>query len=857
MKPSLNAKPMARMWLPDAGAGASKAGLAMVEKHIKEMAAAGFGGVEVAYLADDSSVTNDELATVGWGSENWQRILKTMLRTANSISTGFKIDITITAHWPPAVNTIDPNDDAQQQQATVAYRKLTAEDVANGVASVPLPTQRTQDYYQTGPAGGGPLAAAPFLFVDKFSAATIATVKSVGSNGTPVFELDSLTDLTDATAANLASDDEIAAGEALERDGTYYAGYAAGIPDAAAAAELGVDYQTAVVDQFGPEPADSGFEGKIDSDGNRKRMADWQYTYSTDLSAVDLADYTPSDGDGYAVGDKVLIGSYHQGTGQLMSGGASGTMHNRAYATDYFSTAGVQQIFDVWDENILDKEMVRLLKENGKQGTSIFEDSIEVHSSSPIWTADLLSEASEFNGYDLTKYAPVLALGSAARFDDSTAATRIIEDYNQTLGHLYESEHAELIKNWADSFGYTYRAQAYTLSGLDVGAAAAALDIPEGDNSTAGDGLRNLQGAANLGRKSMLSMESYTGGTIFSTWDEVAKVVNSDLSDGVNRAVFHGTALATAFNGYRSSWPGWNFWRETSIRPGGFSTYDYRQIWWDDADTFSNFVARSQGVMQAGQAKVDVAVLIGSDAGYSLQSGNSMQELLDAGYSYNIVSQALLDEPTAVVSNGVLDPKGAQYKALVVKDAGKLSAATVSKLVGYAKKGLPIIVLGDGPTRVYGTSKAGNTDADMLAKWSTLTGMSGVAEVADSAAVLASLQSEGVTPNASYDVPMLETSSRTDSNTTYYYLYNSGSSISSAAAAGDSVLKMASAAGLAAGDKLLVGTGSSQEVVEVASLTAPASGGSQFPWEVNPWTVELAEPLQQAHASGAAVSGLA
>ncbi|MCV2395889.1 glycosyl hydrolase [Actinotalea sp. M2MS4P-6] len=837
--PSLDAKPMARMWFPDAGAGASAEGLALVEKQIRDIHAGGFGGVEIAYLADDSDVNNDELATVGYGSENWQRILKTMLRTANSLPGGFKIDITITSHWPPIVNTIDPNDDTQQQQATVAYRKVTAADAAAGAAALPLPVQRTEDYQQ----GFGGNEDAPFLFVDKFTAATLATVTAVSADGTPTFGLASLTDLTGATAADTVSADDAAAGTpALEEGGVLYAGYAAGIPDRAYADANGIDYDSEVLAVFGPEPSDPDLEGKIDADGNRKRMADWQYTYSTDLSGVDLSGYVPSEGDGYEVGDLVLIGSYHQGTGQVMSGGSSVTQYNRTYATDYFSADGVQQVFDFWDANILDNELISLLKKNGKQGTSIFEDSIEVHRTGAIWTADLLDEASAFNGYDMTAVAPVLTLGSAGMFDESAEATRIIEDYNLTLGHLYKVEHADLIKDWAASFGYTYRAQAYPLPGLDVGAAAATVDIPEGDNSGSGDMLRTLKAATNLGREKLLSMETTTfSATIFSTWETVAKVVNSDVSDGVNRAIFHGTAFARTFNGYEASWPGWNFFRNNG---GGFSNYNARQIWWDDVDTFSGYVARTQSVMQTGQAKVDVAVLIGSDAGYSISSGNSLQSLLDAGYSYNVLSQALLEEPTAVVTDGVLDPEGSQYQALVVKDAAKLSLATVETLIGYADAGLPIVVMGDGPTRVYGTNKVDDNDADMLAAWASLTAKPGVVTVADEAAVLDQLGADGVTSAASYDVPFLETSHRTDGSTSFYYLFNAGTTLSAAAEAGATTVRVGSVYGLSAGDHLLIGSGGTQEEVEILSISGT--------------TVTLTAPLQFAHAgpSGGFLGGI-
>ena len=50
--PTASAKPMVRAWWPDAGSGASAAGLAMTAQHVHDMAAGGYGGMEIAYLSD-------------------------------------------------------------------------------------------------------------------------------------------------------------------------------------------------------------------------------------------------------------------------------------------------------------------------------------------------------------------------------------------------------------------------------------------------------------------------------------------------------------------------------------------------------------------------------------------------------------------------------------------------------------------------------------------------------------------------------------------------------------------------------------------------------------------------------------
>lgn len=106
--PDLDSRPMARMWFPDAGAGEVENDCIL--EQFQSMAAGGIGGVEVALLGDDTG--NLDAERYGWGTPNWVRTMKKVLKAAKQTQGGFKVDFTITSHWPPVVNTIDPNDAA-------------------------------------------------------------------------------------------------------------------------------------------------------------------------------------------------------------------------------------------------------------------------------------------------------------------------------------------------------------------------------------------------------------------------------------------------------------------------------------------------------------------------------------------------------------------------------------------------------------------------------------------------------------------------------------------------------------------------------------------------------------------------
>ena len=756
----LDAKPMARMWFPDAGAGADENDL--IAEQINAMAEGGFGGMEIAFLADETTFTNEQAKELGWGTPNWVNVLKKMLRAANAVPGGFKVDITITSHWPPVINTIDPNEDTASTELSYQYSKITANDLEEGVKQLALPEQKTTD------SKGG-----YFLQVDKFTDAVAAQVKSIDEKGNVVLDFDSVKNIGDSVSV-------------IEG-----AGYAAGIPDEAKALELAGGDEAKAADilnniylAFGDVPTEEIPVGeKFDSQGNRKRMADWQDFYQADLSGISSELGTLDNSEDLAAGDWVLLGTFYRGTGQVLSGGGINTMYGRTYATDYFSTEGIQEVLDYWNENFLsDPELLSLLKQNG---SSIFEDSIEASHTGPFWTANLLDRFDE--GYAYTdQLASVVALSSSKSGGgfpgggsseptitfDGDNTSRIVEDYNLKLGELYESDHASVISEWAKGFNYDYRAQGYTLTGLDIAGAASALDIPEGDNATAGDGLRNLSSAVNLYDKKFLSIEAITLIKIASTWPMVTELLNANYSHGVNRVILHGTPYAKTFDNNHTKWPGWG-WGGGGCGVGEFTTWNQRQIYWEDVNTLTDYMSRNQALMQNGTAKVDVAILNDTSSSFSILSGNSMQELLDVGYSYNILSEAVLKSENAVVSDGQLYADGPGYKAIVLNEANVLSVATLEKLNAYAASGLPVVLYNSDPSQVYGTETDGNTDAQLQALTAQLKARDNVRSVSSKADIISALDELGVSSSASYTVPGLETSHRTDStNADYYYFYN-------------------------------------------------------------------------------------
>jgi hypothetical protein len=966
-QPTADQHPMARSWWPDAASGESAAGLNLIASHINAMARAGFGGLEIAFLADrltpipqsstlpasqqlgqpgvDQSTaqtgagqccvayTNAEAKTLGFGTQNWQKVLTQIFETADADH--LHVDLTLSQHWPVALNDIDPNDPGQQQEAVTAYSPITTADEAAGVKQVPLPPLRLQDQDNV-----------PFVFASTYDAATIMKVASVSSGGVPTFSYASLTDVSPQTsqiktaagkpggyAAGIPDSDWIQANPSsftgtLTSGSTTVSGVSAiagatgqagsilsgpGIPagtrivsvgtnslvmsNAATASATGTSIDArwninTINADWGPPPP-SSFTGKIDAAGDRRRMADWQYEYQTTIDKATLARLgcsVPAPGAALAAGDCVLYGTWNQGTGQTRSGGDNTMEYNREYVTSMYDAAGTQAIEKFWDDNILgtwrngavaqplgDTELMNLIRANAAANPedALFEDSLELSKtgSGNYWTSGLLGQMSGSLGYDAARYAPLLAGG--ASFDTSSApgelsSTRVAEDWNAALGADYNDNHAVALQRWAENtLGYNFKQQveggggAPGFPGVDP-----FIGIQEGDNAASDDAWRELQGAANLNGSNIVSDEALTFGSDYTTpWLSDVEALNLDWAGGANRVNFHGSPFNETFdhlpsestvNGAASEWPGWEFQHGSS---NGYGVFDARQIYWGSMGELTGYVAHTQSVLQGGVAKPDFAVLEGSNDTYTFPQTNSLQDLLNAGWEYNVIDESMLGLPNSVVTGGVLDAygptnglrDGPAYKAIVISGATELMPSTVERLIGYARAGLPIVFFGSDVTRVYGTNQpggnstslTGNNDTALAADLAKLKDTPNVYTVASDSqtALMAQLSAIGITPAASYAAPGLESVRRQIGGGNYYYLYSADAYLTASATAGATGLSLSSTEGLQPGDKLLLDNGTNTETVTIASIPSPA------PASPNP-NVLLTAPLTQAHAGG-------
>jgi len=418
-----------------------------------------------------------------------------------------------------------------------------------------------------------------------------------------------------------------------------------------------------------------------------------------------------------------VIFSFYSLTG--VSAGSSGT--GKA-TVNHFATEGAEAMFAFYEDTVFANETIKSYFKTHRG--SMFEDSLEL-TGSPMWTTDLIKEFKSRRGYDLTEKLPVLISRfynsfstpskGDIRFGFSDTSDRLIaNDFNELLDTLYQEYHLKPINKWVNSKGMTFKVQAY--NGNETGhhdtiQNATMVDIIEGESlafmeiHNGIDSFRYLAGGAHMAGKQIISDElaAVMGGAYNITVADVVSIANKNAAGGVNRFILHGYPSEQVLG---QSWPGYHAFDYMFTDP-----WEDRQPVWEDVRIMTDYLSRTEMILQTGKAKVDIAVY--RDIKYVKMPYLINETLTDYGYSYEYLSLDVLDSEYAHVTDGVLAADSAAYKAMIFDNQTTMTPETASRLQKYAEAGLPLIFIGKTPDSVpyYLNADAGNKQlASSIAK---------------------------------------------------------------------------------------------------------------------------------------------
>ncbi|GAA1652842.1 glycosyl hydrolase [Actinoplanes couchii] len=455
-----------------------------------------------------------------------------------------------------------------------------------------------------------------------------------------------------------------------------------------------------------------------------------------------------------------------RGSGQQPEGGPH--TDPPSYVVDHFSPAGTRAVIGAWDDPVLTGPIRRLLRE---AGGDLFEDSLELETDGTLWTPELPAEYARRTGGDVFTFLPILLQvnGKYLFSYDADGSHHLRDSVDQVMSDLYHEHHLLPLRDFAHRLGLRLRAQPYGLT-TDAIRSATLLDVPEGESLGFKnlDDFRVLASARDMAGGRILSCEAaaYANGAYSTTWNKVLQTMGSVFAGGVNQAVLHGFAYRDVPG---AAWPGF-----AAFSPYNGTGIGYAEAWgprqptWRHVAGVAGWFRRTQKMLQTGTARADLVFFrqkgwtaTGIGAPWATNDG------IPVGWTHGFADEASLSLPAAVVRNGRLGPP--RYRALILDgDAfrGKdhtISVRAAGLLAGFARAGLPTIVIGDWsdvhpePVRPL--------LAELLAQPT-------VRVVADQTGIPAALEALGVRRDVEYERSSLMTVHRVDGDTDHYYLAN-------------------------------------------------------------------------------------
>lgn len=473
---------------------------------------------------------------------------------------------------------------------------------------------------------------------------------------------------------------------------------------------------------------------------------------------------------------------------------------------DHYSKAGSQMIIDYWEN-----ELIPYYGNAFENCRSMFVDSLEFETHLD-WTYGLQASFEEANSYDVTAYLPAIYDGSdewtaignymgepnpSFTFDQNS--NELLNDFREHLTKLYIENNIEPLKAFCAKHNATLRYQTSYGKSLDTAETAMYPDIPETESLYGNDYMdfyRLQAGAVHAADKNIYSMETsaewtetwnpkkdngeygtrgngeYNSGNYEQTFLDHIWHDQRAFASGVNQVVFHGYPYSGAYEGGAvegTQWPGFT----------GFESYRWSNSWgerqpnWMFAKTYLDFIARNQYILRQGTPKTDAAVYHHSYYEtidfWGPEKIFTTECLEQNGYSYDFLDPSVISLDSMSVRDGVLDPDGAAYKALIIDNETDLPYETVAKLQSYADNGLTIVFIGETPSE-----RSFLKDEDIASAMETLLSNEHVIHIDNDDDTAEALKAAGVTPAASYENQTLLAAHRSAEGKEYYFLYNYG-----------------------------------------------------------------------------------
>ncbi|MDD2314024.1 MAG: glycosyl hydrolase [Proteiniphilum sp.] len=315
----------------------------------------------------------------------------------------------------------------------------------------------------------------------------------------------------------------------------------------------------------------------------------------------------------------------------------------------------------------------------------VVQDSYETGGQN--FTDDMLQEFEQRYGYDPLPYLPVFrgyVVNSRLESDRflwdlrRMIADKVAYDY---VGGLREVSHQHGLTTWLENYGHwgfpgeflMYGGQSDEIGG-EFWSQGELGDIEN----------RAATSAGHIYGKTKISAESNTsGGPAYSRHPAMMKQrTDRFFAEGINNTLLHVYIMQP----YEEKNPGVNAWFGNE--------FDRKNSWFSQMDLFTQYLKRTNFMLQQGLNVADVAYFIGEDAP---KMTGIADPALPLGYQFDYINaEVILRDMT--VKDGLLTlPHGTQYRVLVLPKQETMRPELLEKIKELVNKGA--YILGPAPKR--------------------------------------------------------------------------------------------------------------------------------------------------------------
>ena len=412
------------------------------------------------------------------------------------------------------------------------------------------------------------------------------------------------------------------------------------------------------------------------------------------------------------------------GTGQTAS--PSATVN---YTVNYLDPAGVRAVTDYWTEHVLTPELRAQIAQNPR--TQMYMDSLELTTwgaGGMFWGRSVADEFRARRGYDIAPWLPFLvrtvqmmAVGTTYLYEpsaqDRVTVDKVRFDYVKTLTDLYIECMLRPFATFLHENGITLRSEISYGLPFELTRPGPEVDGIETESLEFGsqiDGYRLLAGPAHLFGKQYSSETGATSRNHMLDHRFYDQIIATQFAAGVTKTVLHGWASPAGAEGV-TEWPGHEgMWSMFSER------FDTRQPASEFYPLWNDAMGRFQYLLRQGRPRVDVGILrtdhfadntvgmalidergerIPDEDAYGQRWMRNRQNhwwrdlgMQDAGWSYEFFDGSLLLHDDVAFGDGVVQPDGPGYQALLVYQ-DTLEADVAVRLLEWARAGLRILIV--------------------------------------------------------------------------------------------------------------------------------------------------------------------